>query len=470
MKELVHPDWVRRMNLFGETTGDPARMVSLDPDEMLAAARAATGLDDVGEAEWPGWEETYRRLLDSIDRESQLHLLGRVMTRGEVLRMLQTWLRLQAAWRATPAIAAEPIEAPLFVVGPPRTGHDDPARAARARPVAARAARVGGAASAPRSRRSRAVDRATRLRRSECEQEFWSDIHPEFMTMHELASDLPCECVHFLAYDFAGPHWSMLYDTPTFTGWQLEHLETLARPRVPPAPAHAADVPARLGARARWLLKSPGHLQTLAQVFAEYPDAKVIHTHRDPRKFIASLVSLLAVLRFTRSDAVDIASLGPMMELTYQMFLEQVIDQRETGAIPEAQIVDSHFLDLMADPVATLHRLYEQLELEWPRGPRRDRARLPRRQAEGQARRAQVHVRRRRARRGLRARDVRALRRALRHHAGGLISCGSPGGRGSRSARRARSDPRPSPPGYAVPSSPRTPSRRRTAWPQRSGS
>jgi hypothetical protein len=114
------------------------------------------------------------------------------------------------------------------------------------------------------------------------------------------------------------------------------------------------------------LLKSPGHLQTLAQVFAEYPDAKVIHTHRDPRRFIASLVSLLAVLRFTRSDRVDAATLGPLMELTYQMFLEQVIDQRESGAIPNDRIVDSHFLDLMADPVASLRRLYGELELAWP--------------------------------------------------------------------------------------------------------
>ena len=40
VKELTHPDWVRRMNLFGETTGDPARMVGLDADEMLAVARA----------------------------------------------------------------------------------------------------------------------------------------------------------------------------------------------------------------------------------------------------------------------------------------------------------------------------------------------------------------------------------------------------------------------------------------------
>jgi len=364
VKELTHPDWVRRMNLFGETTGDPSRMVSLDADEMLALARTTTGLDDVRETDWPGWEETYRRLLESIDGESQLHLVGRIMTRGEVLRMLQTWLRLQAAWTATPAMVGEPIDAPLFVVGPPRTGTTillellalDPSLRA---PLAWEALQPLPVAS------DLVVDQRRRRNLSECEQEFWSDVHPEFRTMHELASDLPCECVHFLAYDFAGPHWSMLYDTPTFTGWQLEHVDPMLA-RVYRLHRRMLQTFQHGSEPRRWLLKSPGHLQTLAQVFAEYPDAKVIHTHRDPRRFIASLVSLLAVLRFTRSDRVDIAALGPMMELTYQMFLEQVIDQRESGVIPNARIVDSHFLDLMADPVASLRRLYEALELAWP--------------------------------------------------------------------------------------------------------
>jgi Sulfotransferase family len=374
VKELAHPDWVRRMNLFGETTGDPARMISLDAEEMLAVARASTGLDDLGETEWPGWEDTYRRLLDSIDTESELHLVGRVMTRGEVLRVLQTWLRLQTVWTETPAIAREPIDAPLFVVGPPRTGTtillellalDSSLRA----PLAWEALHPLPVSAEP------AVDRERRRELSECEQEFWSDVHPEFLTMHELASDLPCECVHFLAYDFAGPHWSMLYETATFTGWQLERIEPLLA-RVYRLHRRMLQTfqyqPSQHGSQRseaeprRWLLKSPGHLQTLAQVFAEYPDAKVIHTHRDPRRFIASLVSLLAVLRFTRSDRVDVATLGPLMELTYQMFLEQVIDQRESGTIPNDRIVDSHFLDLMADPVASLRRLYDELELTWP--------------------------------------------------------------------------------------------------------
>ena len=365
VKPLVHPQWVSRLNLFGDAVGDPAHLVRLDADEILRTARQSTGLDDFGNSDWPGWEETYRRFAACLDREAELHLLGRLSTRAEVLRSLQTRLRLQAAWQAAPSILDEPVTAPLFVVGPPRTGTTillellalDPARRA---PYAWEAL-------SPLPLEADAVkDRARRLEVAQCEQEFWADIHPEFMTMHELASDLPCECVHFLMYDFAGPYWSMLYDTPTFTGWQLEHLETVDRVyalhrRMLQTFQHGSE-------SARWLLKSPGHLQTLPQLFAQYPDARVIHTHRDPRRFIASLVSLLAVLRFMRSDRVDVSLLGPAMELTYGFFLDQVIAQRTDGTLPDAQIIDSHFLELMADPVASLKRVYEQLDYTWPDG------------------------------------------------------------------------------------------------------
>ncbi len=373
MSELVHPDWVRRLNLFGDVVGDPRLIAGLDPDELLATARATTGLHDLGESDWPGWTETYRRLVTAIDEEAQLHTLGRVVTRGEVLKVLQTWLRLQHEWASRPAILGEPIEAPLFVVGPPRTGTTillellalDPQLRAPIAWEALHPLRAEG-------------DAERRRNLSECEQEFWADIHPDFMTMHELASDLPCECVHFLMYDFAGPYWTMQYDTPGFMGWQLENLDTLGRVyrlhrRMLQTFQHdtgqhdtgrhdTGDGPRR------WLLKSPGHLSTLAALFDEYPDARVIHTHRDPRRFIASLVSLLAVLRFMRSDRDDRLVMGPIMEMTYQLFLEQVIEQRSDGTVPNDQIVDTHFLDLMSDPVAMLHRVYEQLGYDWPKG------------------------------------------------------------------------------------------------------
>jgi hypothetical protein len=364
MRELEHPDWVRRLNYFAESVGGPERVVSLDPDELLAVARAATGLEDVCEQDWPGWTETYERQLRSIDAESGLHLLGRVMTRSEVLRVLETWLRLQAAWQNEPEIEATPVESPIFVVGPPRTGTtillellalDPQLRAPIAYEALYPLASMGSV--------------ETRLRLSESEQELWSDIHPPFQTMHELASNLPCECVHFLMYDFSGPYWGMLYDTPSYMGWQLEHLETLGRVyrlhrRMLQTFAHESpDETPR-----RWLLKSPFHVSTMQALFAEYPDARVIHTHRDPGKFMASLVSILSALRFMRSDSVDVASLASIMEMTYQMFLDGAIAERDEGLIPNDRIVDSHFVDLMVDPVASLGTIYERLELEWPAG------------------------------------------------------------------------------------------------------
>jgi hypothetical protein len=364
VKPLAHPDWVRRLNLFGDAVGDPRLVAGLDHAELLAVARAATGLDDLGEADWPGWTETYERQLASIDAESQLHLLGRVITRAEVLRVLETWLRLQDTWRSSPAIAAIAIDEPVFVVGPPRTGTtillellalDPQLRAPIAYEALYPLASMG--------------DVEHRLALSESEQEFWSDIHPEFMTMHELASDLPCECVHFLMYDFSGPYWGMIYDTPSFTGWQLEHLDTLARVyrlhrRMLQTFAHEApDASPRT-----WLLKSPFHVSTLPALFAEYADARVIHTHRDPRKFLASLVSILSAVRFMRSDAIDVAAMAPVMQATYQMFLDNTIAERSDGTLPNDRIVDSHFVDLMRDPVASLRATYEQLRLDWPAG------------------------------------------------------------------------------------------------------
>ncbi len=364
MKELFHPNWVRRLNLFGDAIGDPRLVVGLDAGELLAVARVTTGLDDLGEAQWPGWTETYERQLASIDTESQLHLLGRVITRSEVLRVLQTWLRLQREWRATPAVASISVDAPVFVVGPPRTGTtillellalDPQLRAPIAYEALYPLASMG--------------DVERRLTLSESEQEFWSDVHPEFMTMHELASNLPCECVHFLMYDFSGPYWGMIYDTPTFTGWQLEHLDTLARVyrlhrRMLQTFAHESPEPTPR----TWLLKSPFHVSTLPALFAEYPDARVIHTHRDPRKFLPSLVSILSAVRFMRSDAVDVAAIAPIMQATYQMFLDNTIAQRVDGMLPNDRIVDSHFVDLMREPVASLRTMYEQLALAWPAG------------------------------------------------------------------------------------------------------
>ena len=67
---------------LGRGLGDDGRsVVSLQPQDLRAAAVSTTGLDDFGDT-W--WDEPFRRLCASLDGESRLHLPGRLRARGEL--------------------------------------------------------------------------------------------------------------------------------------------------------------------------------------------------------------------------------------------------------------------------------------------------------------------------------------------------------------------------------------------------
>src|SRR5262249_9706276 len=58
------------------------------------------------------------------------------------------------------------------------------------------------------------------------------------------------------------------------------------------------------------VLKAPAHLWYLDSLLAVFPDALVIHTHRDPLKIVPSYASLMSMLRSIGSDAVDPHRIG----------------------------------------------------------------------------------------------------------------------------------------------------------------
>ena len=354
------PDWLRRLNLFGPATGDARHVVPLDPAEMLAIARDSTGLTEIG---GPDFMETYERRVRSIDREAQANLLGRLLCRAETIRMLQTRLRLHEAWRSEPAILEEPIERPIFVLGAPRTGTTILLELLALDPNLR--APISWEAQHPIPHGT-ATDSESRRLLAEAEHELWMDIQPELATLHEMRSDLPCECVHFMALDFGGPYWGMQYATPSFDEWAMTRPEIL--PRTYRLHRRFLQTLQHGQPRRPWLLKSPGHLSTAAALFAEYPDAIVVHTHRDPQKFVGSAASTTALLRWLRSDHVDPKLYGQLALHGFSHMLTNVIEQRRSGALPEDRFVDSHYLDLIEDPVAAIRKIYALAGLDWPTG------------------------------------------------------------------------------------------------------
>jgi hypothetical protein len=339
------PDWVRRIIAMGDSVGGAERLVPLDADALVAAAARSTGLDDFGDFDGD-WRSRLDALVAAIEETGRLHALGRLMTRQEILRGLRTRLFLTRARKEAPASTGEPVRAPMVITGPPRSGTSilfelvslDPAAHGPLAWEAIHPARPD-------------ADPETLRRLSECEQEFWADVQPEFAAIHELRSDLPVECVTLQLPSFAGGHWSMVADIP---GWLPD----------PPAAMDYHQVLLQTLQHGRrpftWVLKTPMYLTMIDLLFATYPDAWVLMTHRDPVKTVPSGLSTLAMVRWERSEHVEPEGLtGPDNALMLDLMTALGM-RRDAGELPD-RFVDLHFADLMADPVAAIGKAYQRM-------------------------------------------------------------------------------------------------------------
>ncbi|UCE87236.1 MAG: sulfotransferase [Deltaproteobacteria bacterium] len=343
------PAWVRRLNRMGDALGGRVlgarRLVPIDADELLALAESSLGGGPFGDFGDPAWRDAFRDLTRAIDA-APLHVVGRLLTRQELLRSLRTRLQLARALDAEPEIGRERIEAPVIVTGPARSGttilfellHLDPGLRA---PLAWEALHPLPVPEAERDRRAAL---------GECEQELWADVQPEFAAIHELRSDLPVECVTLTEPCFCGPHWPM--SIAGVPAPDMERTYAFHR-RILQVLQHGRP-------RASWLLKTPSHLMALPLLFARYPDAWVVQTHRDPARTMPSTVSTAAMVQWMRSDDVDLTTLAALIDAAFGAALNAVGPLRDGGALPK-RFVDVHFQDLMNDPVETLRRAYASM-------------------------------------------------------------------------------------------------------------
>jgi hypothetical protein len=116
----------------------------------------------------------------------------------------------------------------------------------------------------------------------------------------------------------------------------------------------------------RWLLKNPGHIENLDLLFAVFPDAKVIQTHRDPGKAIPSLVSLMRNLHPLFEE-------GRLQERSENMLIREVAKWSEAVEKAErvrarhaGQVLDVVHADFHADPMAVLERIYTFIDMDIP--------------------------------------------------------------------------------------------------------
>jgi hypothetical protein len=353
------PALVRTLNWGGHQLrriGVP--VVRLDEPSLLAAARKKTGLNDFGGA---GFREGLRKLLDSLEQEAELSVLGRIISRTSIVDLLVNRLEMTEVHRQHPEIARGQIQRPIFVIGMPRTGtsilHEllaqDPANRT---PLSWEVAKP----CPPPERETYETDPRIAEVDAKLSQTEW--LIPDFKKMHPMGARLPQECVVITAHEFASMVFSTTHHVPDYTAWLHNDADL--------APVYASHrrmlqllqwhCPAE-----RWVLKSPGHLWSLDALVKEYPDACLVQTHRDPIKIISSLTSLSLTLRSMASDQVEPRALGREWSAYVLTALERSVAARENGTVKADQVVDVQFDDLLADTFGTIRRIYDQFGLTY---------------------------------------------------------------------------------------------------------
>jgi hypothetical protein len=111
----------------------------------------------------------------------------------------------------------------------------------------------------------------------------------------------------------------------------------------------------------RWMLKSNQHSEQLGALLATYPDATVVMIHRDPVATLQSLLTMRGLLVKSSQKQPDIdAHVDYWVDRIERMLRAYV---RDRDLVPDDQLVEVMFEEIVRDDVGAASRVFEQAGL-----------------------------------------------------------------------------------------------------------
>ena len=317
----------------------------------MEQACAATGLDDYGSDTFLEGLHVY---CDSVNESSHLDDFGSVAIPGTITNALVNRLKVVDHRRRHPEVAAEPIDAPLVVVGMFRAGTTLFGNLLDADPANRCLLRWEGGDSVPPPthedfRQGPRVDAAA------FGNEILESVTPAMKWIHHEEAAGPTECISVMSQDWKSLSWEAITYVPAYDEWLLgtDHTSAYRWHR------DVLQVLQSGGVRGRWALKSPHHALALDALTTVYPDAQLVVLHRDPASLAASVCSLTSTLMSTFSKADH----RPVIPAHWvDGILRQSVDRLEAfrTAHPDQTIVDVQYQDFVRDPVGTMRTVYDR--------------------------------------------------------------------------------------------------------------
>lgn len=293
------------------------------------------------------------RIVEGAAEIPRLSPLGWFLIFNEVQGKYANRLRVNRVLSEHPQVADEPITAPVFVCGLPRTA------TTLAHRVLAESPDHRGPRTWELQHTALHDPRTARkvIRQLEQALSLMELIAPGLQEKHPTYIDRPEESVLFFAH---GVHWPLQRGPmPSYSAWladyevraEYEYLKLGLQ-----VLQHGRE-------RKRWVLKYPGHLGDMDAIRQVFPDATFVWTHRDPVTVIGSFASLLETLHAMVQHEVDPGAIG-------RAALDHLVTQVERGlemrmSLPPSSIVDVPYHKLSADPFTEVPRLYSAIGATW---------------------------------------------------------------------------------------------------------
>jgi len=352
---FVLPLPIRLLNRIGarlERVGAFRNLLSVD--SIMKQAKKDTGLSDWGDEDFL----TPLELLTRPDTEElRISLFGKYSLRGELVRCLSNRLLIRDEIKRHPETLSETVSRPLFIVGLPRTGSTLLQRLlsqdSHCRPLLHWETLQPAPAPDPRNHGS-----DPRIEKAKKEMKSVARLFPDpvYAAMHFTDVTQPEECWFLLQNTLMlpGPFF-VIANFPEYLEWQQEQdlrnayafyklqLQILQR-NFPPA---------------HWVLKASDHLPNLGVLLSTFPDASVVHLHRDPQEVVPSF-SNITIKSLETTNTLDrnvVAELPQQFMDGFSSDIERAMAARRQA--DPRRILDVHYGDLVKDPVGVIRQIYE---------------------------------------------------------------------------------------------------------------
>ena len=321
-------------------------------DDILHRAQQQTGLTELDSDSWREGLE----LILKLSEDPRMSESGAASLEKRCVDALANRLRVHAYVQQHPEVLDEQIEAPLFILGMPRTGTtvlsyllgQDPARRSLLKWEALDSA-------PPATTETLRTDpRCVAMLQQE--KQILAAIKMHGISLaHWEDADGPTECMFLHGQDFKGLLWDSFTPGTGYVDWLLADCDVTSAYEYQKRVLQVLQS----GAPGRWCLKMPSHSVHLEALLKVFPDARLVWSHRDPYKSTGSLCNLLMMpaSMMLKPEALDKPALGANCKRQMREHVMRPLAVRER--IGDERFFHLHYGAFMRDPIGELRRLYE---------------------------------------------------------------------------------------------------------------